>query len=166
MMISWRHAWEVTMSLTIWNAPNNAPSWIFSDVPAVKLYLHGGDISPECLTRVNRQIVKDNYKIVHSWGLIHAVFQQYRTQILLPVFVQTTGKLLPGSSLVPTPRERSGYEASQARNSSSTYSTFAIFSRRIILTLGGKSTAQEIQSIRWIYYYTTGNSVKNQPLCT
>ena len=52
------YAWEVTMSLTIWNAPNSAPSWIFSDVPAVKLYLHEGTTSKwiDYLTRVILQL--------------------------------------------------------------------------------------------------------------
>ena len=32
-------ACSTTRSLTIWKAPRRAPSWIFSDVPADKLYL-------------------------------------------------------------------------------------------------------------------------------
>ena len=98
----------------------------------------GGDIYPN--------VSQTSGKIIFEAYIVHAVFQQHRTQILLLVFVLSANywKLLPGSSLVPMPRGKPGYEASQACNSSSTYSTFAIFSRRIILTLGGKSTAQEI----------------------
>lgn len=158
-MISWRYVmlerwqclWRSEMLLTVPPAGFSLMFPLSSCTCTKGQHPNELTISPGSYYNYIRLSMEDNFKIVYFWGLIHAVFQQHRTQLLLPVLCTNCKLLEVAARLVTTSLQLTPHSPSSPAKSFWPWEENPLHKK------------YKIKS-GWLQYWK--QSANNEPLCT